>query len=191
MGKFLTTAVCSLGLLGALVLPAAAQTGNDANAALVRLLYARPWGGDQVRAAHVLLQRGASVHTKGQDGTTVLMLAARAGDLPLLRAVLARGAEVNAKNDRGETALMAVMASRSEEKVRALLRAGAEVNAPDVEGRTPLMWAAEFKFRGGIDLLLANGADPKATNSKGHTAVVYAQGHPGLVALLKRHGAQD
>ena len=159
------------------------------NDALARLLENPNLDRQDRQAVHRLLSKGASIHTKRSDGYNVLMLAARNGDLPLLREAMQRGISVNSRDDGGQTPLFDVMAARDAECLQALIAAGADVNAQDAAGRTPLMWAAEFKFRGGINLLLLHGADVNARNRKGQTLLAYVGRHPGLIRLLKQHGA--
>jgi ankyrin repeat protein len=119
------------------------------------------------------------------------MLAARNGDLALLERALQAGINVNSRSATGQTPLMEVAPSRNAECVRALIAAGADVNAQDSAGRTPLMWAAEFQFRGGLNLLLSHGADVNARNRKGQTVLAYIGRHPGLIRLLRSHGARQ
>jgi len=53
----------------------------------------------------LLLERGADINAKGNDGRTALYLAASGGHGPTVRLLLDRGADHKAKNKNGLTAL--------------------------------------------------------------------------------------
>ena len=156
------------------------------NQVLARAVFAR----QPLPAIDRLLRMGANIHTTDKGGTTVLMLAAYEGNLPLLRAALSRGVDVNARTSDGWTALM-YGAGPHEDCVRALLAAGADVNAKDAMGRTALMYAASRRGVRAIQILVAHGADVNARNKKGQTALIYAKGYPDVIRLLKRLGTQE
>ena len=172
--------------------PLAANPSDSGLSALARVLQRGRWTGSDVAYVQRLLQRGESIHTQTPRGVTVLMFAAKAGDVRLMRAVLKGGVDVNARTEEGRTALMYAVSSRDPHKVRLLLDAGAEVNIADTRyGRTPLMDATHFKFRDGIKLLLARGAEINARNKNGRTVLAYTDGHPGITRLLRQNGARE
>jgi len=95
----------------------------------------------------LLIERGASVNVRTNDGKTALMLAAEED-------------QSTAPGDR--------------ETVEILLNAGADPNVSDRSGWTALMYAAKC---GGTDVartLLKHGADLTARNDKQQTALVIA-----------------
>lgn len=58
-------------------------------------------------SAKALLEHGADVNVKGNDGSTALMLAASAGDSEIVRDLLRQGADVSGRfTETGKTALM-------------------------------------------------------------------------------------
>ena len=59
-----------------------------------------------IDAVHKLLAAGADVNSRDSEGSTLLMLAAHAGNQAMVSALLDAGAEVNASDERGWTALM-------------------------------------------------------------------------------------
>jgi uncharacterized protein len=71
------------------------------------LLYAATGGKDEVVA--LLVNAGANVNTRSDNGSTPLMMAVRGGHLSTAKLLLDRGANPNLKNERGQTALMWAM----------------------------------------------------------------------------------
>lgn len=143
-----------------------------------------------VARIHHLLRKGASIHTRDKTGATVLMVAARETDLPLMRRALAAGVDVNARTSDGATALM--FCAHSPKSVRLLLAAGADVNAKNATGKTPLMCAVSLGWpRHVMKILLDHGADANARDSKGRTALAFTTGYPATLRLLKRHRAKE
>jgi ankyrin repeat protein len=133
------------------------------------------------RVAKLLLENGASVETREQDGRTPLIAAAGYGEDDVVKLLLGRGADIEAVDDGGQTALIAAscncpivdMADTSD-SVRALLEKGANIEARDKRGRTALMTAAAWGREGQVRLLLDWGASIDATDSHGNTALLIA-----------------
>ncbi len=106
-----------------------------------------------------LLEKGADVSAKDQDGSTVLMYAALSGNLELVKHLVNRGASVNARDKDGKTTLMAVAAKGDLETVRFLLDSGADVHAEAANGNTALQLAEEEDNREIVRLLESRGAE--------------------------------
>jgi uncharacterized protein len=64
-----------------------------------------------------------------KGGESVLMLAARSGNVEAVKTLLARGAKPEVRERLGQTALMWAAAEGHTAVVRALLDAGADINA--------------------------------------------------------------
>jgi len=109
---------------------------------------------------NLLIERGANVNFIDGEGETILMGAAREGDLELTRFLLSVDADPNATST-GATAVHAAVQADHEEIVRLLIDAGGNPNAEDVDGDTPLMYCQSVEV---ARLLLSSGANPNAQN---------------------------
>ena len=98
-----------------------------------------------VEIVNLLLQAGADVNAKSEDGTTVLMLAAYSKEPDVVNILLEAGADVNARDADGKTALHSAAAKGDPRIIRTLLQSGADVNAKVAGGfnvgMTPLIFA--------------------------------------------------
>ena len=121
--------------------------------------------------ARVLLDGGADPRARLGTGESVLMTAARTGNVEIVRLLLAAGADPNvAEAYRGQTALMWAVAERHYEVVRTLLEAHADVHARTRAERD----AGGPKTRGGSTALIFAARD----------------GDVRLAELLVSHGAR-
>jgi len=125
------------------------------------------------------------------DGATLLTLAARAGELQVVRELLRRGADCDLPGRHGQTPLGAASASGRDLVVQDLLRAGARVNQPSAFGQGALHLAARGGHLKAMRQLLQAGADIRATNHAGRRALAEAALHGRIdaMALLVQAGA--
>lgn len=155
----------------------------------------------------ILIEAGAEVNAKNDQGSTALMQATCRERL--VRILLQKGAEVDAADGHGQTALMIASQGGCVESAKALIENGADVNAKDDKGRSVLVKTGESPFlredHGVIDdekqenrakiaeLILAKGADINARSKDGETALNIAQknGWHAMVKVLKAHGAKE
>ena len=200
--------------------PNAAEAGYTAlHAAVLR---------SQHELLEALLDHGADINARVEHGTpgrrfsadysiraqliggTAFWLAAKYGELEIIRMLAERGADVTIAPRTRMSALQAAMGTPGgslenrrdrigktppdpvvEERLtlelaRFILDLGADVNAPDEKGNTALHHAVLKKFKRVIELLVENGADISPANVNGQTPLVLAetvQSIPGTNAL--------
>jgi ankyrin repeat protein len=166
--------------------------------------------------ATLLLQRGANVDMqlklfppyrllgpdRGGDalltvGTTPLIRAAKACDVPATQLLLDKRAQVNLPNSLGATPLLATAGInwaitdtrgrfRSEkqciETARLLLGAGANINAVNAVGQTSLHAAARLDLTEFVRFIGERGANLNTKDRNGSTALDIAEGRTGTAA---------
>ena len=107
-----------------------------------------------------------------------LIVAAREGDVALIKTLLEAGADVDVKTSDGETALILAVSpevwGETDEAVKALLEAGADVDARDSDGVTALILAVWRETDEAVKALLEAGADVDAKTPDGETALMVA-----------------
>jgi ankyrin repeat protein len=152
-------------------------------------------------------------------GSTPLLRAARAADLPAMKLLLAHGALVDLPTVNGTTPLMAAAGNgafdrdtrgryktpaQAAEAVQLLLSAGADANATDKQGQTALHGATGQGWNAVVESLAAAGAQLGVKDAQGRTALDLAIGatsnaggraagnppRPETEALLRRLMAQ-
>ena len=98
----------------------------------------------------LLLEQGAEVDARDQDGRTPLHEAALSRSTAISYILLANLADLEARDEEGSTPLHLAAASGRATVVRRLLEAGADTGAKDGRGRTPMDLASEAG-RGNIE----------------------------------------
>ncbi len=170
---------------------------------------------------HMLLERGADPNVqlerqapyrakldRGNDtvlgpGTTPLMRAAKAGDIPAMRLLLEYGADPTLATNRGVDALMLAAGvgtaeqdtagrykteAQAIEAIDILLGLGLDINAADSRGRTPVHGAAMQGYDEVIAALAERGADLDAADSNGFTPLDTALGLAGGFGFSGQEG---
>jgi len=174
--------VCLLTLL--MAAPAAAAHGD-----LPLVEAARNRDPQQVRA---LLNQGADVNGRSQDGATAILWAAHWNDVATARLLIGAGANVNAVNDFRVTPLSLACTNGSAPLVDLFLKAGANPNSPIATGESPVMTCASTGSAEAVRMLAARGADVNAREpSQNQTALMWAaaEHHRSVVAVLLEAGA--
>jgi ankyrin repeat protein len=140
-----------------------------------------------------LLGAGADPNTAMPDGETVLMTAARTGNVDVVKTLLARGADVRARErSRGQTALMWAAAENNAGVIKALIDAGADMNERSRGGSfTPYLFAVRAGHIDASRTLIEAGAKVDETLPDGTSALVLAtiNAHYELAAFLVDKGA--
>ena len=144
---------------------------------LVFAIWLREGREDNVK---VLLDAGADIDVKDDNGLTPLYWAAFDSSKDVLDLILARGNYANTIH------LAACRGDLS--RVKTLIKEGTDVNARDGFGCTPLHWAALAKSPEVADFLIVKGADLNAEDSRNLTPLMAACALP-VVELLISKGA--
>jgi ankyrin repeat protein len=149
---------------------------------------------DHRATARALVDAGADLRAPaGNDGMTLLMLAAQQGNGRMVRTLLAAGAEVDARDASGNTALLQACASGSARTVRLLLERGADPDRATREtNATPLGLAAAAGDAEIVATLLVHGGNPNVREARfGMTplAVAALKGHAAVARALLEAGA--
>lgn len=134
-----------------------------------------------VTNVRLLLDSGANIEARDDEGETPLMRAAAYGQTQIFSLLLEKGAKVNVRDKRGMTPLIAAACAcavatmnSTHDIMKILLEKGANVNARD-NGRSALMLAASGPDDpSSVKLLLNNGADPFAKDNRGYTPLTFA-----------------
>lgn len=122
-----------------------------------------------------LLDKGADIEIRSQQGNTPLLYAAWEGKLEMIKFLVAKGADIQAKNYLNWNALMQACVEGHYSVAEFLVEKGSELNLIDEEkGVTPLMLAAWKCSEQIVRLLLKHGADKDIKDKKGESAVEYA-----------------
>ena len=142
------------------------------------------------RLAALLLRKGANVNAAMKDGTTALICHAMNGDESVCRFLLDHGADVNASQG-GRTALYFAAQGGDAAIVGMLLKHGAAVDGKGIHVQTALMTAAEGGHCAIVQTLLQHGAAIDAQDMEGWTPLLYAarQGNETCVRQLLGRGA--
>lgn len=127
----------------------------------------------------MLIDAGADMNIKKDDGMTSLMLACRHhNNLENIQTLIDAGADLNIKRDSGETALMInCRYLHITETVKMLINAGADVNIKDRCGDTALYYGSYSNNVEIVQMLIDAGADVN---------IKYSNNKTFLMLLLER-----
>jgi ankyrin repeat protein len=150
----------------------------------------------------LLLEKGADVNTKYEDGSTTLMMAIQRDLMDTVKFLVEKGAEVNAENRYYQTPLMMASERGQTDIVKLLIERGANVDAKNMDGLTPLImtirgrvpYGAEVNAKDRTDILkplIEHGANVHTKGRDGFTPLIIAIGHRQVnsIKLLIEKGA--
>jgi uncharacterized protein len=157
---------------------ALAQAANVFNGAVDR--------GD-ARTVQQMLKQGVEPNTVDERGDHALLVAARAGAMPVVKALVEGKAKIELRTRHGDTAIMAASFNGHLPVVKFLRESGASIN---YKGWTPLLYAAHNGHTEIVKYLLEQGADPTTSAPNGVTALMIAarEGHVDAVNALIDYG---
>lgn len=126
------------------------------------------------------------INGRGKYDDTPLILAARHGELDIVKELIAEDADVNARNMDGTNALWAACVADSFAIADLLLANGVELDNQNENGATVLMYSASSDRLNWVEYFLRVGADSALNSLDGFTALELASSIP-ILKLLKSH----
>ena len=175
-----------------------AAFGNDVNAVnehghtALHLAAAGSWGG--IETIQFLVDKGADVNAKCNNGSTALWNAVGHEDIEIVKFLISKGADVNVMLNSGVFTLLHIATVKANiEIIELLVSAGADVNAANAGGYTPLHWttAPSYLSDGTVQyadveiakFLVSVGADVHAKSKNGKTPLDTAKENGHTVAV--------
>ena len=146
---------------------------------------------DEPNIAIALINAGANVNLKNDDGWTAFMKASYNENLYIVKKLIKAGADINIRNNKKETALIIAIEMNHTDIAQELIHAGANVNLKNDDGWTAFM---EASYNGNIYIvkkLIDAGADINIINNEKETALTIAieEGHTDIAIALIKAGA--
>ncbi|MDI6727892.1 MAG: ankyrin repeat domain-containing protein [Thermodesulfovibrionales bacterium] len=121
-------------------------------------LHDAAWAGN-IKKIIELLDKGADINAKDNNGWTALIWAAREGKTDAINFLINNGADVYVKDNMGWTALMRAVTNGHTSAIELLISKGVDVNARANDGWTALTEAAWYGHISVINILISKGAD--------------------------------
>ncbi|PIN15888.1 26S proteasome regulatory complex, subunit PSMD10 [Handroanthus impetiginosus] len=112
----------------------------------------------ELRMVLRLLENGASINGRDQNGWTAIHRAAFKGRVDILKAIIEKGIDINAKDCDGYSALHCAVESGQVDAVELLVKRGVDLEARTNKGVTALEIAESLQYSGIIRILLHGGS---------------------------------
>lgn len=110
------------------------------------------------------------VNLKNDNGYTALAMAAKIGDVKIMKELLRNGADPNSRNNASQSIVFTACSNNKLKALQLLVKNDADVNIPDQRGWTPLMIAANKNYSEIVQFLVESGADTRYTDKFGKSA---------------------
>lgn len=136
---------------------------------------------------------GESVNSRTRKGVPVILIAAQANNISVLRFLLEKQANPDLYDkSTGRTALIAAAQAGQDNMVRILLDHKADPDRQDRQGETALMKAARVGAADVVQTLLKSDLDVNITDYAGNTALWHARAsrNEDVVKMIKAAGGQ-
>ena len=122
-----------------------------------------------------LIDHGAHIDAKRNDGTTALLSACKRGQSTSVIFLLDSGADMNIRKPDGNTCLyLAVHGHCSKETLQKIIDQGSNVNALNRNGETALIRACYDANSESVRVLLENEAEPNISDALGNSSLLAA-----------------
>ncbi len=103
----------------------------------------------------VLIEKGADVNRKDEDGNNAILLYARwYCNMSVVKPMVKAGLDINAQNNNGDTILHLAVKNKSSQEARYLIKKGADVNIANKDQVTPMQLAAENGLEEVLELMI-------------------------------------
>ncbi|KAK6126595.1 hypothetical protein DH2020_039670 [Rehmannia glutinosa] len=147
----------------------------------------------EVRMILRLLENGAFINGRDQNGWTALHRAAFKGRADVARALIEKGIDVNAKDVDGYTALHCAVESGQADLIELLVKKGVDLEARTNKGVTALQIAESLQYSG-IIRILTNGGATKDNVSSEKNSGFFGKGIVGRemdIGTVKKKAARN
>uniref|UniRef100_F6QX44 RAMA domain-containing protein n=1 Tax=Monodelphis domestica TaxID=13616 RepID=F6QX44_MONDO len=130
------------------------------------------------------------VQKRNSKGKSRLHLAAKRGDLSLVKALIESGTQLNQKDNAGWTALHEAANKGFNDVLVELLKAGANVNSESLDGLLPIHNAVSGNHLKATEILLQHGANPNQKDGDQKSALERAENEK-MKKLLKSYNRNE
>lgn len=164
---------------------------QDTNSTLLGVAVAH----GNIETVKMLIDRGANIHTLGDDDWTLVHKACYQGHEEMVTILIEKGVDCNKKDITGWTALSHSCADGNKSMAELLINAGTDKESVDLDHWTPLHIVVDCGDSEGhlavAQLLLEYGWDVNKKDKNGETPIHRActKGHSNIAQLLLRAGA--
>jgi hypothetical protein len=141
----------------------------------------------------IILEHGAEIPSKGEDGRRYLHQAALKGLKDFVKLMIGKGADYRSLSATGETLLHSAASGGLTEIVKQMASLGMDPNRKNIYGTAPLHSASVHGHVETVLLLLKLGVDINMRTAKGETAFNLAQemGRRELAEILEKRNADN